>query len=62
MGINYYFIRAVYEWPELEENPTYPVREDMNEWYLASSWTFVHYLYDNLYWKNTSFDMTLVSF
>ena len=28
MGINYYFIRAVYEWPELEDNPTYPVRED----------------------------------
>jgi len=25
MGINYYFIRAVYKWPETKENPTYPV-------------------------------------
>ena len=31
MGINYYFIRAVFEWPELKENPTYPVREDINK-------------------------------
>ena len=30
MGINYYFIRAVYEWPELEKNPTYPVSDILN--------------------------------
>ena len=27
MGINYYFIRAVYDWSEeIKENPTFPVR------------------------------------
>ena len=25
MGIDYYFVRAQYDWPELSENPTYPV-------------------------------------
>ena len=62
MGINYYFIRAVYPWPEIKENPTFPVRKDFNQWYLARSWTFAHYLAT---WiiiicigKNTSFDVT----
>ena len=34
MGINYYFIRAVYSWPEIKDNPTFPVRGDSNEWHL----------------------------
>ena len=25
MGIDYYFVRAQYDWPEVAENPTYPV-------------------------------------
>ena len=25
MGIDYYFVRAQYEWPEIADNPTYPV-------------------------------------
>ena len=34
MGINYYFIRAVYSWPEIKDNPTFPVRGDNNERHL----------------------------
>ena len=31
MGINYYFIRAVYDWSEeIKENPTFPVRIQKN--------------------------------
>lgn len=25
MGIDYYFVRAAYDWPEVADNPTYPV-------------------------------------
>ena len=25
MGIDYYFVRAQYDWPEIADNPTYPV-------------------------------------